>query len=300
MRPLFVVLVMTVLSGCTSPSGPGPEVDDGPEGAAVVAALRELDPCALLADADAPVRTGPFACRTGDDPALTVTLGVWLDPEVKREVTALAGVRAVRTSSDRHCATTLLAGADLGIAFAADTTKTGLGGSLCALAEDGATAAVDLLARPEDLTAPGPRQDACELLRRAGRDAGVDVTEDTALRFGPNAGTGLGLCQARQAVDGGWRTRFSARITHTRFGSVSNERPDVLDGRDVRVYDTGEDCEYGWRVRESGETAPYADTVIQLRGDSCAEAEELAAALMPSDTEPSPSVAPKRPVVIPE
>ena len=33
------------------------------------------------------------------------------------------------------------------------------------------------------------------------RDAGVDVTEDTELRFGPNAGTGLGLCQARQAIN---------------------------------------------------------------------------------------------------
>ncbi|MFC4852864.1 hypothetical protein [Actinophytocola glycyrrhizae] len=299
MRLLAVALVATVLSGCTSPSGSGPETVGGPDVEAVTAALRELDPCALLPDADAPVRTGPFACRVGDDPALTVTLGVWLDPDVPREVIALGGVRAVSTSSDRHCATTLLTGADLGIAFAADTARTGLGGSLCALAEDGAIAAVDLLEKPERLAASGPRQDACELLRRAGRDAGIDVTEDTELRFGPNAGTGLGLCQARQAVDGGWRTRFSARITHTRFGSISNERPDVLDGRDVRVYDTGDGCEYGWRVRESGETAPYADTVIQLRGDSCEEAAKLASALMPSDTDPSPSVAPKRPIVLP-
>lgn len=299
MRLLAFVLVVTVLSGCTSRTEPTSEPAGGLDVEAVIAALRELDPCALLVDADTPVRTGPFACRTGDDPAVTVTVGVWLDPEVKREVMPVAGVRAVRTSSDRYCATTLLTGADLGIAFAADTTKTGLGGSLCALAEDGATAAVDLLKAPAGLTASGPRQDACELLRRAGRDAGVDVTEDTELRFGPNAGTGLGLCQARQAIDGGWRTRFSARITHTRFGSISNERPEVLDGRDVRVYDTGEDCEYGWRVRGSGETAPYADTVIQLRGDSCEEAAKLAAALMPSDTEPSPSVAPKRPIVLP-
>ena len=265
----------------------------------MVAALRELDPCALLVDADVPVRTGPFACRTGEDPVLTVTLGVWLDPDVSREVTALAGARAVRTPGDRYCAATLLTGADLGIAFAAETTRAGLGGSLCALAEDGASAAVGLLERPADLTAPGPRQDACELLRRAGRDAGIDVAEGTDLRFGPNAGTGLGLCQARQAIDGGWRTRFSARITHTRFGSVSNERPEVLDGRDVRVYDTGENCEYGWRVRESGEPAAFADTVVQVRGESCAEAARLAAALMPSDTEPSPSVAPKRPIVLP-
>ena len=297
MRLLGLALVVTVLSGCTSPSGP--ETESGPDVEAVTAALRELDPCALLADVDALVRTSPFSCRGGDDPVLTVTLGVWLDPDVRREVTALAGVRAVRTSGDRYCATTLLTGADLGIAFAADTTKAGLGGSLCALAEDGATAAVGLLEKPENLTASGPRQDACELLRRAGRDAGIDVTENTELRFGPNTGTGLGLCQARQAVEGGWRTRFSARIIHTRFGSLSNERPDVLDGRDVRIYDTGEDCEYGWRVRESGETGDYADTVIQLRGDRCEEAARLAAALMLSDTEPSPSVAPKRPIVLP-
>ncbi len=300
MRLLAIALAAVLLGGCTNSSEPAATATtDGRDDDAVVAALRELDPCALLPDADAPVRVGPFACRGGSDPTLTVTLGVWLDPDVKRESTSVAGVRAVRSSGDRYCATTLLTGADLGIAFASENTRPGLAGTLCELAEDAATAAVDLLDEPANLAAAGPRQDACDLLRRAGREAGIDVVDGVDLRFGPTAGTGLGLCQARESVEGGWRTRFSARVTHTRFGTVANHRPEVLDGRDVEVYDTGEDCEYGWRVRASGEPGAHADTVIQVRGNSCAEAAKLASALMPSDSEPSPEAAPKRPILEP-
>lgn len=230
---------------------------------------------------------------------LTVTVGVWLDPDLPRTVEPLAGVRTVRELSDRYCSTTLLAGADLGVDFTADTAKVGLESTLCRMAADAATSAVELLAEPDDLTAPGPRQDACDLLRRAGRDAAVDVTDGLDLRFGATAGTGLGVCQARETIDRGWRTRFAARLINTRFGSVSNERPDVLDGRDVRIYETGDDCEYGWRVRNSGETDPYSDTVIQLSGLDCAEAAELASALMTTDNEASPTVAPQRPIAVP-
>jgi hypothetical protein len=301
MRVLALALIATLLGGCTSsPAKPTPTTSGDRDFDAVVAALRALDPCALLADAKTTVRSGPFACRSGDDPVLTVTVGVWLDPATPRAAAPVAGVRAVQASGDRYCSTTLFTGADLGIAFTADTTEADQESTLCQVAADAAAAAAGLLAEPDELTASAPHQDSCDLLRRAGRDAAVDVTDGLDLRFGTTAATGLGLCQAREAVDGGWRTRFSARVVHTKFGSIRNELPDVLNGRDVRIYPTGEDCEYGWRVRGSGETDPaYPDRVIQVRGRDCAEAAKLAAALMPTDDEASPSVTPQRPITEP-
>jgi hypothetical protein len=299
MRILVIALAATFLGGCTSSSAPAPVASGGRDSDAVVAALRALDPCALLPGAETPVRIGPFACRSGDDPALTATVGVWLDPAVSRSVIPVAGVRAVRTSSDRYCSTTLLTGADLGIAFAATTEKAGLENTLCRMAADAAGSAADLLDEPDELVTSGPRQDACDLLRRAGRDAELDVTSDLDLRFGTTAGTGLAHCQARETIEGGWRTRFSVRITHTRFGSITNEKPGVLDGREVRIYSTEEDCDYGWRVGASGQPGMYADLVIQVRGRDCAEAADLAAALMTTDTDPAPRVAPQRPITVP-
>jgi hypothetical protein len=299
MRILGIAVAATLLSGCTSSSAPAPVASGGRDPGSVVTALRALDPCALLPDAETPVRTGPFTCRSGNDPALTATVGVWLDPEVSRSVTPVAGVRAVRASFDRYCSTTLLTGADLGIAFAATTEKAGLESTLCRLSADAAGSAADLLDEPDELVASGPRQDACDLLRRAGRDAELDVTSDLDLRFGETAGSGLTLCQAREKIEGGWRTRFSVRITHTRFGSITNEKPGVLDGRDVRIYSTKEECEYGWRVGASGQSGAYTDLVIQVRGRDCAEAAQLAAALMTTDTEPSPRVSPQRPITVP-
>ena len=130
--------------------------------------------------------------------------------------------------------------------------------------------------------------------------ADVDVTRRCGPAVWRHHSDRAWIVQARKAVDGGRQPRFSARVIHTRFGSIINERPEVVNGRDVRIYAIGEDCEYSWRARGSGDTdVAYADTVFPLRGHDCTEAAELAAALIPTDDEASPTVAPQRPVTMP-
>lgn len=296
MRIILVVGLLWFLAGCTSaPASSPPAEEPGRDREAVLSALRPIDPCALLPGEDERSWTSPYQCATVGPRRLVVIVGKWLDPErVTGERIEVAGVRAMRRSMDRSCAVDLLVGADLSVRF--DAVSTRPAGALCEMAMAAATEGVALLAEPENLAGPGPHQDACELLRRA---AGDRRLADLPLRFGQASLYGLDECQARREDDNGWRAEYAVHLVHGKLGSLSNERPDTLSGRPVMIYETGETCEYSWRAAPTSQPTRYGDRIVRTMAPDCAEAAELARTLMETDTDPSPSVDPQRPLLTP-
>lgn len=282
-----VAVGAALLVGCSAEPNPEPRPDNGRDPRAVAAALRSLDSCALAGPAGVPV--GPHSCAVPGT-SLRVEVGAYLDPQFKvgREDDTLDGVRIARTPLPKDCIITVLAGADLGIGVTAPT---------CDAATAAARTVIGALADPDSVALPTAQPDSCDLLTRV---AGEKLA-DLSVRYGSAE---MGLCQAMRRLSGsegdGWAAKYSVRIVYGLLGGVSNERADTLAGRPVTVYETGEDCEYGWKVGPSPATDPnLADRMLRVRAPDCAEAAELATDVMAIETAVPKPVAPQRPVTIP-
>ncbi|MCT2587528.1 hypothetical protein [Actinophytocola gossypii] len=295
MRVLGVLLVMAVVvTGCTATAVDEPDTSERDRDA-VVSALRAINPCTLLPGQGELRWSSPYRCFTVEAPRIVVVVGKWLDParsSGSAERFELDGAAALRRPFARNCVVDLPVGADLYVRF--DAQGTGLAGPLCEAATRAARTGVRLLANPDVVAMSGPRQDACDLLERAAGDR----LEGLEPRFAEAGAHGLDLCQARRVNDSGWESAYSVRIVHGTAGALSNERAETLDGRPVAVYET-DDCEYGWRAGDSGAPEPLGDRILRTRAPDCATAAELARTLMATDTDPSPSVDPQRPVTTP-
>ncbi|MFC5286306.1 hypothetical protein ACFPM7_04525 [Actinokineospora guangxiensis] len=274
----LVVPVALFVAACSQPSVGTEESADGRDPAAVVAALRPLDPCALIGGGE---RLGPHRCTadgafTGD--ALRVDIGVWDDPAtpVTGERLDLAGSLGLRRKFDDSCVVDLPAGADLVIRF---TYQGSSAGTACTEVTEAATAAVTALADPPRVAAP--HLDACTALTRSGADLG-----DLAVRFS-EVQHGLDLCQARADVEGGWETRYSVQLLD---GDV---RPGgaTVAGAAVEVRETGDSCEYTWSVQPG--------VLLRLSAPDCAETETLATTLVPIAADPADAVEPQHPITLP-
>lgn len=274
MRWLTWLTVLVALAGCSQAPVGTEEADDGRDPAAVVAALRSIDPCALIGGG---VSQAPHHC-SGPDDALVVAIGVWRDPETEEtgEVLDLAGAKAVRKPFRESCVVELPVGASLVIRFSHTDG--------CDAATEAARGAVGRLASPP--LAAGPHLDACTLLARAEPDGLGDLD----VRF-DQVSHGLDLCNAREADRGGWYSRYSVRLLTGAVPTASNERMSTLDGKPVAVYETAEDCEYSWDLRP--------DLVVRVKAPDCASAEEMARTLMPVALDPADPVEPQNPITVP-
>lgn len=293
-------LALLLVAGCSAAPAPAPAPPgDGRDPAAVAAALRSLDACALVGAGSTGVHISPHACRVpgaGPDDALIVETGLYTDPQFSRgpEDLVLDGVRVSRTEVPAACVFTIRTGADLGISVSRDG-KPGTG-DFCPDAEAATHKTIAALTTPDAVALPAAEQDTCDLLTRAGGDRLADLS--------PRYGRNMDLCQARRKLSGaegdGWKAVYSLQITHDVLGRLSNERRDTLDGTAVTVYETNEDCEYGWSTGDSGVADPkMAQRVVRARAPKCDEAAELARAVMAlGDAKPA-EVAPQRPVALP-
>ena len=270
----WLIIPAALLVAACSPSAES----DGRDQAAVVAALRPLDPCALIGGGQ---RLGPHRCATegaftGD--ALRVDIGVWDDPAtpVTGERLDLAGSLGLRRKFDDSCVVDLPVGADLVIRF---TYQGSSAGTACTEVTETATAAVTALADPP--RSPEPHLDACTQLTRSGADL-----DGLAVRFS-EVQHGLDLCQARAEVDGGWETRYSV---HLLDGDAPSGGTTVA-GTPVEVRETGDSCEHAWSVRPG--------LLLRLTAPDCAESAALAGALIPIAANPADPVDPVSPITMP-
>lgn len=286
-----VVLCAALLAGCSESGEPArdngsPRPGGDRDATAVAAALHVLDPCALMT---APgLQVGPHSCMTPDE-SVRVDVGAYLDPQFRagREETVLDGVRVTKTHGPNYCTITVLAGADLGIGV---TTPT------CDTTTTAASAVVTALADPDAVALPSPQPDSCDLLTRAAGDR----LKDLSVRYGV---TEMGLCQAMRKLSGeegdGWASTYSVRVVYGLLGGVTGEKADDLAGTPVTVYDSGEDCEYSWKLGASPATDPYlADQLLRVRAPDCDEAAELATEVLEIVDTPPASVEPQRPITI--
>jgi len=289
-----VVLCAVLLVGCSAgeknqenlPGKESTQVGGERDPLAVAAALRLLDPCALVGSAGVPV--GPHSCAVRET-SVHVDVGAYLDPQFKegRDETVLDGVRVTRSSGAKNCTFTVLAGANLGIGVDAPT---------CDAATTAARTVIAAVAAPDSVALPDAGPDSCDLLKRVAGDRLTDLS----VRYGI---TEMGLCQAMRRLTGsdgdGWTTQYHVRIAYGRFGALSNEDSGTLEGRAVTIYETSEDCEYTWRVGASPSSDPeLADHLLRVRAPDCAEAAELATAVMATETTLPETVAPQRPITI--
>jgi hypothetical protein len=237
---------------------------------------------------------GPHSCAVpiAGGESLRVEVGGFLDPQFSggREELVLDGVRVARSAGPADCTVTVLAGAELGI---------GVNAPSCEEATAATRTVIDALADPDSVALPDQQSDSCDLLTRVAGERLADLS----VRYGA---TEMGLCQAMRPVSGedgstvqGWTTRYSVRIAYGRLGGVTNEKPGTLDGRAVTVYDSGEDCEYSWKVGAAPVDDPnLSDRLLRVRAPECDEAAELATAVMAIETAVPEPVAPQRPITV--
>jgi hypothetical protein len=262
----------------------------------VAAALRSLDPCALAGkNASGGVRVGPHSCAVpiGGEESLRIDVGGYLDPRFSAglEELVLDGARVTRSPGPADCVVTVLAGAGLGI---------GVNAPSCERATAAARTVIKASADPDRVALPDPQPDSCDLLTRV---AGERLAE-LSVRYGI---TEMGQCQAVRLLSGkdgsdgdGWTTRYSVRIAHGRLAGVTNEKPGTLDGRAVTIYDSGEDCEYSWKVGAAPVDDPnLSERLLRVRAPSCGEAAELAVGVMAIETALPEPVTPQRPITVP-
>jgi len=283
------------MTACTAakqppaPSTPSPERDHQ----AVLAALRELDLCAVL-DAgieDTPVipsvelrATEPFSCVAdpSDEKAIDITIHEFGDRE--RAIYTridLAGAEAYVSGPDQYCYVGLPVGS--GLAIEVNGLWTPASERECAPARDLGTAMVKALARPGDFSRT-PMWDACSALITA-RDDEADYVpggDSCAVKAGPTV-----------------RLEFSSAIG---LAPDKNAVPETIGGRQARVKDPSPDsCYVSWNqapLTTSHAVAPDYRATVTMR--DCKQARPLAVAVMAVLDQPPPTdVAPQRPLFYP-
>lgn len=296
-----VVVGVLILAGCTveEPGLPLVERPATPERdeAAVLAALRQIDACALLDPAaarapafpaDRPPRPlGPHRCELtapGGD-RVSVRLGTSLTAHDRLGdfyPRPLGGAKAyVERWANRPqtmCFLHLPVSPALSIRFAAFAGAVPRSGDLCAAAAAFAGVAAERLARPETLRAgadmPMADWDPCAMLATALDDPGYRLTHDAD---GDHGVDGCVADPGRPSVGG------LVRLTLA-YGPPA-------DGEAVSEGPGG--CTVRW---SNGPAGAGTEQINALSAPDCARAGQLAAAVLTAPTT-APSVSPRRPLL---
>jgi hypothetical protein len=260
---------------------------------AVLAALRGIDPCALLAAGPklsglTMRRVGPRRCELGAAPGdawVGVSLGknAELPERYGGTRVTVAGAKGYRSGIDAYCDVLLPVSFRRVIAIEA-RGGSWAGFDSCAVAMQFATAAVPVLdTARSDNDGPLQRWDACTLLDAA---LGEEVTRYEI------RGDAIGSCAAKAHGS----PPKSADLT-LRFGLDPHTITDPPggapgDGRPVRVV-SGPECSLAWNV--GGLAAP--DRVVQVYAADCARTPSLLQAVRTALHRPLRTVTPQHPLL---
>lgn len=261
---------------------------------AVLAALREIDPCALLAAGpDVPGlalrRTGPHRCELAAGPGdsrVAVELGESFEhvSRYHNHRLTVGGVKAYSSGGSSSCKVRLPVSFRRAISFDVRLWN-GPEISVCPLAREFATAAVPVLDTARG-TGPLQRWDACSLLVAAlgdeagGYDLSVGIVD-------------IDSCPAR--VRGSQEKAFDLTLD---FGSaaysasMASDGGPPPDGRPVRLVHSPHRCAAAWTV--DGTVAP--DRVLLVTSRDCARTERLMRSVRTALTSPRQPIAPQRPL----
>jgi hypothetical protein len=307
----FVLLtaLLAFVASCSSnnqpakDTGPLPKVEHPAAGVpkdrdqdAVVAALRQLDACALLDAKGASVRgkpaaKGPHRCEisresTGDD-KIRVTIGAGYDSERRfnDELLAVGGMKAYLRQGTNSCTGQVPVSFTLAIEYVVEQAA----GGTCAVAKELLQHAVTRLSDQDSLR-PGSNRpmadwDACMLLSGAiGSSDGYSFAVDSPL--------GVDGCVADKQN----AKQMRLEISYERDPSKEHDKIRTIGGKPVRVYEQSDYCAYAWSVGR----VPDADSdqVVDLHAPDCKQGETIvtAAVGLLSKEPPRKSVNPQRPL----
>ncbi|HEX6356018.1 hypothetical protein [Actinophytocola sp.] len=281
------------LAGCTTPEAPPPttqSTENQPvarpkdrDKDAVLAAVRQLDLCALLDKAKTvgpfagarPVARQPFECTlTGAAGLVTVTaIGIGHQNRIESAIRTIGGAKAY-VKEGGGCYVSLPVSFTTALEFSQAPAPG------CADVTTLAAAAADALADPDSLQTK-PVWDACTALADA-----LDADE-TKL-----SGNGLADCTSAPAT---------ASISFVDDLPPSDEQQPTqttIGGTQVRVYDE-EDCVVSWRQEPFDvRYASTPDYPVVVRTPDCDTSKDLAESLMAVLEKAPPSdVAPQRPLL---
>jgi hypothetical protein len=260
---------------------------------AVLTALREIDPCALLAAGPklsglALRRVGPHRCELGAAPLdawVGVSLGknAELPPRWGGTRVTVAGAKGYRSGSDSFCGVLLPVSFRRVIAIEA-RSGTWAGFDSCTVAMRFATAAVPVLdTARSDSDGPLQRWDACTLL---------DATLGEEIDRYEIRGDAIDSCAAK--VHGSPPKSADLALQFGLDPHAITDPPGGVpgDGRPVRVV-SGPECTLAWNV--GGLATP--DRVVQVWAADCARTQPLLGAVRTALYRPLRTVAPQRPLL---
>jgi hypothetical protein len=316
LRALLVVCCVVGLTACSvdrdriPPTHERAEVPKDRDERAVLAALRSLDPCALLDPAAAGVPgtreyTGPHTCEVRESetgPVAAVAVGSRFDADAKLDENVprpIDGVKAYVSAPRRPdpdvCAVHLPVSFRFAIRFSAsnqdDTTDP------CAVATAFATVAVGRLADPAELTAELPMVgwDVCALFTDA-LAAVVDDPDGYTATY-PRDGLGLDECLVTEPGKAAATLRLTlAYDVHPSWAGGEK----TLGGKQVWARD-GAGCGAAWTNGAVSTGNPLTtDQVVEFTTwwDDCAYPDAIATEVISRMSAPPPApVEPRRPVL---
>jgi hypothetical protein len=269
----------------------------------VVAALRQVDACALL-DARAagfpagsrPVALGPHRCelRARDGARVSVRLGIWFPARDRLGdfyPRTLGGAKAYveRWGNEPRsmCFLHLPVSRSLSVRFIALAGATPTARDLCAVAAASASEAALRLARPENLRPGADRPmaswDPCTALGAALDDPyGYHLDHESMGDYGID---GCFADPVRPPTGEAIRLRLS-------YGRAQNGGvPKRIAGRPTMVSDAPEVCTLRW---SDGPAGKDAEQLLELSAPDCPRAEQLMTAVLRAPTTGSPVVPQQR------
>jgi hypothetical protein len=296
------VVAALSLAGCSSadpkttenpPASARPPAAEAPrdrDESAVLAALRQLDFCAVLtaahpASAAKPIAHEPFSCAIAGNPGGSVGIvGMSADTRLKMPTRAIGGARAyVDFSKSDRCQVDLPISFELVLEFDVDRTAAGCGRHV----DEFVAAAVEALGDPAVLSADA-KWDACGALAEALGDDGRDTLIPASAFVG-------GACE-----------RWEPSLAQLDFGYtdpiIGDSRKETVGGVPVAVQEDGSTGENAcWMAWRSGPAdSPYAswpDQWVGVAATGCAETKSLAESVMKVLATAPPRVKPQQPLL---
>lgn len=323
----WVMLVSSLLLAACSPSDPAqpttlptpPTVTRPPavvpqdrDPQAVLAALRQLDPCALVDPARAgvpgypaslePVPYSPHRCevyRTYGDDEVEVILGAPFDEESRwnTAVVTIGGVKAYRSAHTDSCDLHIPVSFQLTIHFwVRKGVHSTSNGDMCAPATGFAEYAVTRLADPDNAPSvlPMADRDACQVLTAAlgANPDGYRVAFNDSLN-------GIDACGGDIEDPERAAPTLAARLVYNPDPAQQRDSIRTIGGRPVRVYEQPDYCHLTWSVgKVRTPERSRTDQQVELQAPDCRMGKAMVLAAMTHMQQPPPPVAaaPQRPI----
>lgn len=278
---------------------------------AVMAALRQLDACALVdpaakvagfpADAMRRARS-PHRCeilREDGADEVEVILGDLLDAQRRStsELLTIGGVKAYRSASEDSCFVDLPVSFRLAIKFYARKGSRSASSEMCAPAKGFAQYAVGRLADPDRVkpgqNTPMAEWDACQILT-----AGLGDNPE-GLKIATNSSnSGVDSCGADKERPENASPAVRVELQYGRDPASETKYVRTVGGKPVRVYEESDYCNLAWsngKVK-SGE-AGRTDQVVEVQARDCKGGEAITTAAMSRLRDAPPTAAkPQRPL----